>query len=296
MCRRASRRRPESRTKRSCARSSRRCELVGRCLQTDHSGFRPSRSRRARLLRRVRRALRPRNARRAGRGARARLFRGARRTRRSSGSSRTCCATTSAAPTPLYEAQRLSGVARRRAHLPEARGPRAHRRAQDQQRARPGAARASAWASGASIAETGAGQHGVATATVCALLGLECDVYMGAEDMERQSLNVFRMQLLGATVRRVDAGAPHAEGRDQRGDARLGHQRDRQLLPARLGARTASVSADGARVPVGDRPGGARAVPRGDRPAARRDRRVRRRRQQRHGHLRRVRRRSRASG
>ena len=47
----------------------------------------------------------------------------------------------------------------------------------------------------------------MATATVCALLGLECDVYMGAEDMERQALNVFRMQLLGATVRRVDAGA-----------------------------------------------------------------------------------------
>ena len=57
------------------------------------------------------------------------------------------------------------------------------------------------------IAETGAGQHGVATATVCALLGLQCDVYMGAEDMERQALNVFRMELLGATVRRVDAGA-----------------------------------------------------------------------------------------
>jgi tryptophan synthase beta chain len=57
------------------------------------------------------------------------------------------------------------------------------------------------------IAETGAGQHGVATATVCALLGLSCDVYMGAEDMERQSLSVFRMQLLGATVRRVDAGS-----------------------------------------------------------------------------------------
>jgi tryptophan synthase beta chain len=57
------------------------------------------------------------------------------------------------------------------------------------------------------IAETGAGQHGVASATACALLGLECDVYMGAEDMERQSLNVFRMQLLGATVRRVDAGS-----------------------------------------------------------------------------------------
>jgi tryptophan synthase beta chain len=57
------------------------------------------------------------------------------------------------------------------------------------------------------VAETGAGQHGVATATACALLGLECDVYMGADDMERQALNVFRMRLLGATVRRVDAGS-----------------------------------------------------------------------------------------
>ncbi|CAN5762260.1 tryptophan synthase subunit beta [soil metagenome] len=57
------------------------------------------------------------------------------------------------------------------------------------------------------VAETGAGQHGVATATVCALLGLECHVYMGSADMERQSLNVFRMRLLGATVRAVDAGA-----------------------------------------------------------------------------------------
>lgn len=51
------------------------------------------------------------------------------------------------------------------------------------------------------IAETGAGQHGVATATVCARFGLECIVYMGAQDMERQSLNVFRMRLLGAQVR-----------------------------------------------------------------------------------------------
>ena len=57
------------------------------------------------------------------------------------------------------------------------------------------------------IAETGAGQHGVATATVCALLGLKCVVYMGAEDMRRQALNVFRMQLLGAEVREVDAGS-----------------------------------------------------------------------------------------
>ena len=57
------------------------------------------------------------------------------------------------------------------------------------------------------VAETGAGQHGVATATACALLGLECHVYMGAEDMERQALNVFRMRLLGAEVLRVDSGS-----------------------------------------------------------------------------------------
>jgi tryptophan synthase beta chain len=57
------------------------------------------------------------------------------------------------------------------------------------------------------VAETGAGQHGVATATVCALFGLDCVVYMGAEDMRRQALNVFRMQLLGAEVREVNAGS-----------------------------------------------------------------------------------------
>ena len=57
------------------------------------------------------------------------------------------------------------------------------------------------------IAETGAGQHGVATATVCAMLGLDCIVYMGAEDVQRQSLNVFRMKLLGAEVRAVESGS-----------------------------------------------------------------------------------------
>jgi tryptophan synthase beta chain len=56
------------------------------------------------------------------------------------------------------------------------------------------------------IAETGAGQHGVATATVCARFGLECIVYMGVQDMERQALNVFRMRLMGATVQPVSAG------------------------------------------------------------------------------------------
>src|SRR6185436_17053680 len=57
------------------------------------------------------------------------------------------------------------------------------------------------------VAETGAGQHGVATATACALLGLDCHVYMGSEDMARQSLNVFRMRLLGAEVIEVTAGS-----------------------------------------------------------------------------------------
>src|SRR5689334_7783777 len=56
------------------------------------------------------------------------------------------------------------------------------------------------------VAETGAGQHGVATATVCALFGLQCVVYMGDEDMRRQRLNVFRMRLLGASVAPVAAG------------------------------------------------------------------------------------------
>ncbi len=109
-------------------------------------------------------------------------------------------------PTPLYEARRLSqslGGARiffKREDL-------AHTGAHKINNALGQALLAQRMGKHRVIAETGAGQHGVATATVCALLGLECDVYMGAEDMERQSLNVFRMQLLGATVRRVDAGA-----------------------------------------------------------------------------------------
>src|SRR4029453_127275 len=57
------------------------------------------------------------------------------------------------------------------------------------------------------VAETGAGQHGVATATAWALLGLECHVYMGAEDMKRQALNVVRMRLLGSQVVQVDSGS-----------------------------------------------------------------------------------------
>ena len=72
------------------------------------------------------------------------------------------------------------------------------------------------------IAETGAGQHGVATATAAALFGLDCVVFMGEVDVERQALNVFRMKLLGAEVVPVTSGQPHAEGRHQRGPAGLG--------------------------------------------------------------------------
>src|SRR5437667_417591 len=63
------------------------------------------------------------------------------------------------------------------------------------------------------IAETGAGQHGVATAIVCALFGLRCVIYMGAEDVRRQALNVFRMRLLGAEVETVNTGAASGGGR-----------------------------------------------------------------------------------
>ena len=65
------------------------------------------------------------------------------------------------------------------------------------------------------IAETGAGQHGVATATACARFGIECIVYMGEEDVRRQALNVFRMNLLGAEVVPVLSGARTLKGCDQ---------------------------------------------------------------------------------
>jgi tryptophan synthase beta chain len=109
-------------------------------------------------------------------------------------------------PTPLYEARRLSaslGGARiflKREDL-------AHTGAHKINNALGQALLARRMGKRRVVAETGAGQHGVATATVCALLGLECHVYMGADDMERQSLNVFRMRLLGAEVHSVDAGS-----------------------------------------------------------------------------------------
>ena len=103
------------------------------------------------------------------------------------------------------------------------------------------------------IAETGAGQHGVATATACALLGLDCVVYMGEEDTDRQALNVARMRMLGAEVVPVTDRHPDAEGRDQRGDAGLGDQRGHHPLRDRLGDGAAPVPDAGARLPAGHR-------------------------------------------
>jgi tryptophan synthase beta chain len=109
-------------------------------------------------------------------------------------------------PTPVYEAQRLSretGGARiflKREDL-------THTGAHKINNALGQALLAVRMGKRRIVAETGAGQHGVATATVCARLGLKCHVYMGADDMERQALNVFRMRLLGAEVISVDAGS-----------------------------------------------------------------------------------------
>jgi tryptophan synthase beta chain len=109
-------------------------------------------------------------------------------------------------PTPLYETRRLSaGAGGARIFLK--REDLAHTGAHKINNALGQALLAQRMGKRRIVAETGAGQHGVATATVCALLGLECCVYMGAEDMDRQSLNVFRMRLLGAEVRSVGAGS-----------------------------------------------------------------------------------------
>ncbi len=104
------------------------------------------------------------------------------------------------------------------------------------------------------IAETGAGMHGVATATLCARFGLECIVYMGSVDVERQRANVFRMNMLGARVVPVEFGLEDAQGCDERGAARLGHQRRKHFLLHRHHRRTASLSDDGARFSVDHRP------------------------------------------
>jgi tryptophan synthase beta chain len=108
-------------------------------------------------------------------------------------------------PTPLYLARRLSEVAGRPIWLK--REDLLHTGAHKVNNALGQALLARRMGKQRVIAETGAGQHGVATATACARLGLECVVYMGTEDMRRQAPNVQRMELLGATVAPVEAGA-----------------------------------------------------------------------------------------
>ncbi len=108
-------------------------------------------------------------------------------------------------PTPLYRTRRLSEQAGRPVYLK--REDLNHTGSHKLNNALGQALLAKRMGKRRIIAETGAGQHGVATATVCALLGIECVVYMGVQDTRRQRPNVQRMELLGATVRPVDAGA-----------------------------------------------------------------------------------------
>ena len=109
-------------------------------------------------------------------------------------------------PTPLTEAKRLTAsVGGARIFLK--REDLAHTGAHKINNALGQALLALRMGKGRVVAETGAGQHGVATAAACALLGLRCDIYMGAEDMVRQALNVERIRLLGASVKQVDSGS-----------------------------------------------------------------------------------------
>jgi tryptophan synthase beta chain len=113
-------------------------------------------------------------------------------------------------PTPLYETRRLAAEARggpTKLRILLKREDLTHTGAHKINNALGQALLAKRMGKTRVVAETGAGQHGVATATACALLGLECRVYMGAEDMRRQALNVVRMQLLGAAVHQVDSGS-----------------------------------------------------------------------------------------
>jgi tryptophan synthase beta chain len=112
-------------------------------------------------------------------------------------------------PTPLYETRRLGAIAGAApgVRVLLKREDLTHTGAHKINNALGQALLARRMGKGRVVAETGAGQHGVATATACALLGLECRVYMGTEDMRRQALNVVRMELLGATVHGVEAGS-----------------------------------------------------------------------------------------
>ena len=166
---------------------------------------------RARLLRRIRRQVRARNARRAGRGAAGGVSRGAPGRGVPGGARPACSRITWAA---RRRCTKRDGCARRwpkpAARIFLKREDLAHTGAHKINNALGQALLAKRMGKRRIVAETGAGQHGVATATASALLGLECHVYMGADDMARQALNVVRMRLLGATVRRRGCRQPDA--------------------------------------------------------------------------------------
>ena len=138
------------------------------------------------------------------------------------------------------------------------------------------------------IAETGAGQHGVATATVCALFGMDCVIYMGEEDMRRQELNVYRMRLLGADVRGVSSGSSTLKDAINEAMRDWGHQRAYDALSAGLGARRTPLPDHGAGLPPRHLEGSAAADSRKGSGAADGDHRLRRRWFERHRRVLRV--------
>ncbi len=186
-------------------------------------------------------------------------------------------------PTPLYRAERLSERVGSTVYLK--REDLAHTGAHKINNALGQALLAQRMGKPRVIAETGAGQHGVATATACALLGLECVVYMGTEDIRRQAPNVERMRLLGAEVAPVEAGARtlkeavSAAIRDWVANVETTHY----VIGSAVGP--GALPGPGPRPAAGDRRGGARAGPRRRGRPARAGDRLRRRRLQRDRHL-----------
>ena len=234
-------------------------------------------------LRPLRGALRAGDADRGARRADRRLGRGARGRRVPAPGSSSSAATSSAARRRSTCAERLSERVGSRVYLK--REDLAHTGAHKINNAIGQALLAERMGKPRIIAETGAGQHGVATATACALLGLECVVYMGSEDIRRQAPNVERMRLLGAEVEPVEAGARTLKEAVSRGDPRLGRQRRDDPLRDRLRGRAGALPGAGPRPAAGDRRGGARAGARRRGRAAGPGDRLRRRRLQRDRHL-----------
>ncbi len=188
------------------AQTARRSSAAVRAARMSMNMVWPPRSRRARLLTaRSAAASCPRRWSRRSRRSSASIWRRA-RIRRSRRSSRGCCTHYVGRPTPLWEARRLRSRAGG-ARIFLKREDLTHTGAHKINNALGQALLAKRMGKTRIVAETGAGQHGVASATACALLGLECVVYMGTEDMRRQALNVFRMRLLGARVEGVDSGS-----------------------------------------------------------------------------------------